>query len=70
MFVNNSNASSRRLKEAENARKNRLEIVRAHSTGELSRRDMFKLGIFTSMDKMIGPDFEKGLSRLESYVAG
>lgn len=26
------------------------------------------MGIFTSMDKMIGPDFEKGLSRLEGHV--
>ena len=28
------------------------------------------MGIFTSMDKMIGPDFEKGLSRLEGHVTG
>ncbi len=28
------------------------------------------MGIFTSMDKMIGPDFEKGLSRLEAHVSG
>jgi len=26
------------------------------------------MGIFTSMDKMIGPDFEKGLTRLEAHV--
>ena len=28
------------------------------------------MGVFTSMDKMIGPDFEKGLSRLEAHVTG
>lgn len=26
------------------------------------------MGIFTSMDKMVGPDFEKGLERLEAHV--
>ena len=26
------------------------------------------MGIFTSMDKMIGPDFEKGLARLKEVV--
>ena len=26
------------------------------------------MGIFTSMDKMIGPDFEKGLTRLKADV--
>ena len=26
------------------------------------------MGIFTSMDKMIGPDFEKGLARLKADV--
>jgi hypothetical protein len=26
------------------------------------------MGIFTSMDKMVGPDFEKGLERLKADV--
>ena len=26
------------------------------------------MGMFTSMDKMIGPDFEKGLARLKADV--
>ena len=26
------------------------------------------MGIFKSMDKMIGPDFEKGLAKLDAYV--
>ena len=41
-------ASKTRLREAENARKNRLEIVRALSHGQVSRRDLLKLGLFTT----------------------
>ena len=26
------------------------------------------MGLFTSMDKMVGPDFEKGLARLKDVV--
>ena len=28
------------------------------------------MGIFTSMDKLVGPDFEKGLARLKSLTEG
>ncbi|MGA9749625.1 MAG: SRPBCC family protein [Nocardioides sp.] len=28
------------------------------------------MGVFVSMDKMIGPDFEKGLARLTAYAEG
>jgi manganese oxidase len=42
------NASKARLKEAENARKNRMEIIKALSTGQVSRRDLVKWGLFTS----------------------
>src|SRR5947209_9242900 len=42
------NASKRRLKEAEDARKNRMEIVKALSTGQVSRRDLVKWGLFTT----------------------
>jgi len=28
------------------------------------------MGIFTSMDKMVGPDFEKGLARLKTVTEG
>src|SRR5215470_14580194 len=42
------NASKARLKEAENARKNRIEIIKALSTGRVTRRDLIKLGLFTS----------------------
>ena len=37
-----------RLREAENARKNRLEIVKALSTGQVSRRELFRWGVFTT----------------------
>jgi len=40
-------ASKARLRQAENARKNRLEIVKALSHGQVSRRDLLKLGLFT-----------------------
>src|SRR5262245_31949247 len=39
--------SKLRLREAENARRNRLEIVKARSIGQISRRDLIKWGIFT-----------------------
>src|SRR5450759_1011395 len=40
-------ASKARLREAENARKNRMEIVKALSQGQVSRRELFKWGLFT-----------------------
>jgi len=40
--------SSRRLREAENARRNRQEILKAWSQGQISRRDLLKWGIFTA----------------------
>src|SRR3954470_16861406 len=42
------NASKAQLREAENARKNRLEIVKAYSQGQISRRDIFKWGLVTA----------------------
>jgi manganese oxidase len=41
------NASKARLREAENARKNRLEIVKGLSQGSFSRRDLVKWGLVT-----------------------
>ena len=38
------NASKARVKEATDARKNRLEIVAAHSQGKVSRRDLGQAG--------------------------
>src|SRR5215467_3923369 len=43
-----SNASRARHREAENARKNRVEIVKAFSQGQVSRRELFKWGLFTT----------------------
>ena len=40
-------ASSARLREAEHARKNRIEIVRELSWGRVTRRELLKMGLFT-----------------------
>jgi FtsP/CotA-like multicopper oxidase with cupredoxin domain len=42
-----SNASKARLRAAERARQNRVEIVRELSWGRISRRDLVKWGLFT-----------------------
>src|SRR5262245_59181123 len=39
--------SRARLREAEQARRNRTEIVRELSLGRVSRRDLIKMGLFT-----------------------
>ena len=41
-------ASKLRLREAENARKNRQEIIKALSHGQITRRDLLKWGLFTA----------------------
>jgi FtsP/CotA-like multicopper oxidase with cupredoxin domain len=43
-----SKASRIRQREAQNARDNRAEIVRALSIGQITRRDLYKWGIFTT----------------------
>jgi manganese oxidase len=40
-------SSKLRSREAENARRNRLEIVKARSIGQISRRDLLKWGLIT-----------------------
>jgi FtsP/CotA-like multicopper oxidase with cupredoxin domain len=40
--------SIRLLREAENARRNRLEIVKARSIGQISRRDLLKWGLISA----------------------
>src|SRR5690349_1693774 len=47
MFLS-TKASRVRLSEAENARRNRLEILRALSHGQITRRDLIKWGLFTA----------------------
>ncbi|HVQ61341.1 MAG TPA: hypothetical protein VMS53_04595, partial [Burkholderiales bacterium] len=46
-FFLSDKSSKRRLKEAEQARKNRWEILKAWSQGQISRRDLLKWGIFS-----------------------
>src|SRR5574341_55705 len=46
-FVSRKNSQAR-LREAEDARRNRAEIVKALSTGQITRRDLIKAGIFTA----------------------
>ena len=41
-------ASKARLREAENARRNRAEILKALSDGTITRRDLIKMGIFAA----------------------
>src|SRR5258707_9739943 len=41
-------ASRARIIEAENARNNRVEIMKAYSQGQVSRRDLIKWGLITS----------------------
>jgi manganese oxidase len=43
-----SKASPARLREAQRARDNRAEIVKALSIGQITRRDLYKWGIFTT----------------------
>jgi manganese oxidase len=47
-FFIKSNAPKNRIREAENARKNRAEIVKALSHGQTTRRDLIKMGLFTT----------------------
>jgi FtsP/CotA-like multicopper oxidase with cupredoxin domain len=41
------NASRARLREAQNARNNRAEIIKALSLGQITRRDLYKWGLLT-----------------------
>ena len=41
-------ASRNRIREAQKARENRAEVVRARSHGQITRRDLFRWGLFTT----------------------
>src|SRR5260370_4800431 len=56
------NADKRRLRDAENGRKNCEEIARAISDGKIWRRDVVKWGLFTSAGPM------GGIGGLSPYV--
>src|SRR5262249_23866241 len=58
MYVS-ENASRARIREAENARRNRHEILTAWSQGRISRRDLFKMGLFTAAGTIV---LQNGLS--------
>ncbi|HEV7676765.1 MAG TPA: multicopper oxidase domain-containing protein [Candidatus Angelobacter sp.] len=47
-FFLSPDASKARQREAENARKNRAEIVKAHSQGKVTRRDLVKMGLISA----------------------
>src|SRR5262250_2605278 len=47
MYISNK-ASRIRQREAQNARNNRAEIIKALSLGQITRRDLYKWGIFTT----------------------
>src|SRR5215831_14408055 len=47
-FWLSENSDRRRIRDAENARRNRAEINKALSHGQVSRRDLVKWGLFTS----------------------
>src|SRR5262245_36226508 len=47
-FFLSEKASKARLREAENARKNRAEIVKAFSQGKVTRRELVKWGLITA----------------------
>ena len=48
MYYLTEKASRRRQREAQQARNNRAEIVKALSHGQITRRDLYKWGIFTA----------------------
>src|SRR2546427_430419 len=52
-------ASRARVREAENARRNRAEILKAWSQGQVSRRDLIKMGLFTTAGTLV---LQNGLS--------
>src|SRR5215813_15602023 len=55
------NASRRRIAEAQRARDNRAEIVKALSIGQISRRDLFRWGVFSASGLLL---CKNGLSPL------
>jgi manganese oxidase len=61
--------SKKRLKEAEQARQNRAEAIEAWSTGQISRRDLVKMGLMTAAGSWV---FVNGLSPYapSAYAAG
>jgi len=61
------NASKNRLREAEKARDNRREIVKAFSHRQLTRRDMVKMGLMTGAGTIV---LQNGLSPFANSAYG
>src|SRR5437588_12027907 len=61
------NTSRNRIKEAEDARNNRLEIVKALSWGQISRPDLLKWGLITAAGALAPI---KGLNPIVSSAYG
>lgn len=62
-------ASKARLREAQNARNNRAEIVRALSQGQVTRRELVKWGIFTAGGMLAAKNGLSPFAR-SAYAAG
>ena len=61
------NASKTRVREAHNARENRREIVKALSQGQVTRRDMVKMGLMTAAGSIV---LQNGLSPYANSAFG
>ena len=61
------NASKTRVREATNARDNRREIVKAISQGQVTRRDMVKMGLMTAAGSVV---LQNGLSPFAKSAYG
>src|SRR5471030_3045631 len=61
MYYLSSKASRIRQIEAQRARDNRAEIVKAHSHGQITRRDLYKWGLLTATGLLV---VKNGLSPL------
>jgi len=61
------NASKTRVREATNARENRREIVKALSHGQVTRRDMVKMGLMTAAGSVV---LQNGLSPFANSAYG
>src|SRR5262249_46902806 len=53
MYFLSTKASRARQREAQNARNNRAEIVKALSIGQISRRDLYRWGLLTTFGGLV-----------------
>lgn len=67
IFYLQRNASKKRLRDAENARQNRVEILKAYSQGKVSRRDLVRWGLIGA-GGLIAPI--SGLSPFVAHASG